>query len=162
MLSVYTYIFKTQLDPDRSLFDQSSDLPYNTNFEFSRRKIHLQTLLGEGAFGEVWLATAYDIHKLNPRQSKRRVNRRNTILRHFTRKWRASTSKRTLVAVKKLKGTADIYIIYVYLTLHNIHLFLWQYIDINSVLLFRRTLVSYLTIETFSDNYKSYIHILSL
>ena len=104
MLSVYSYTFNTQLDPDRSLFDQSSDLPYNTNFEYSRKKVSMKELLGEGAFGEVWLATVEDIHKLRPRKSKRLVNKTG-IVKYFTRHWRSSTKKTTLVAVKKLKGT---------------------------------------------------------
>jgi len=49
------------LDPDRTLFDQSSELPYDTAFEFPRDKLTFIKSLGKGAFGEVWLAEAEGI-----------------------------------------------------------------------------------------------------
>lgn len=50
------------MDPDRSLFEQSSELPYDMVWEFPREKISLIKTLGSGAFGQVWLAEGEGIH----------------------------------------------------------------------------------------------------
>lgn len=47
---------------DRTLFEQSSELPYDTAWEFPREKLTFLKTLGSGAFGQVWLAEAEGIH----------------------------------------------------------------------------------------------------
>lgn len=51
-----------QLDPDRTLFDQSNDLPYDMAWEFPRERLTFIKTLGSGAFGQVWLAEAEGLH----------------------------------------------------------------------------------------------------
>lgn len=57
----YFSIFFSQLDPNRTLFDQSSELPYDMVWEFPRERVNFMKDLGSGAFGLVKLATAEGI-----------------------------------------------------------------------------------------------------
>ena len=50
------------MDPDKSIFEQSNDLPYDMAWEFPRNRLKFIKTLGSGAFGEVWLAEASGIH----------------------------------------------------------------------------------------------------
>ena len=77
-------------------------MPYDRAFEFPRKRIHVQHILGEGEFGQVWLATAENIDKLNPRKS-RVVSKGSIIRRLATKVWTISKNS-SLVAVKRLKG----------------------------------------------------------
>ena len=67
-----------QLDPNRSLFEQSSDLPYDMDFEFPRERLRLVNVLGSGAFGEVWLAQAFQIKSLDPRNKSDEAEKEGT------------------------------------------------------------------------------------
>lgn len=65
-------------------------------FEFSRKKLILVRVLGEGAFGQVWMATAEGIEHFKPRNTRR--------TRSIFKKLIPKTNKKTVVAVKALKG----------------------------------------------------------
>ena len=55
-------------DPERSIFDQISELPYNVHWEFPRTDVQISNKrIGQGNFGEVWLATAVGINVFFPR-----------------------------------------------------------------------------------------------
>ena len=41
------------MDPERSLLEQSAQLPYDMDFEFPRERVRMISVLGSGAFGEV-------------------------------------------------------------------------------------------------------------
>jgi len=43
------------------LFEQSGDLPYDLAWEFPRKRLSIQQMLGCGAFGDVMLAEASGI-----------------------------------------------------------------------------------------------------
>ena len=104
------------MDPDRTLFDQCSDLPYDPDWEFPRERLNFVKMIGSGAFGEVWLAEAQGILTLEPRDktsnaAKRRLkirkSQRYTHVHGSVKKKNAltdSVSEKTLVAVKTLKG----------------------------------------------------------
>ena len=98
------------MDPDRSLFDQSSELPYDFDFEFPRERLRMVKVLGSGAFGEVWLAQVYQIGKLNPRDKSDEANRQREKMRK-SKKVEKEMDKEIregksleLTAVKKIKG----------------------------------------------------------
>ena len=57
-----------QIDPERTLFEQSNELPYSMAWEFPRKNLMFIKVLGSGQFGEVWLCEAIGIrgeYKLN-------------------------------------------------------------------------------------------------
>lgn len=85
-----------KLDPDRSILEQCNDLTYDTKFEFPRKCISLFRVLGEGAFGQVWMASAKQMEHFKPRKTKNRAGL-----------WeRYGAKKKTFVAVKTLKAGA--------------------------------------------------------
>jgi len=55
---LYIQFFFLQMDPNRTLFDQSSELPYDMVWEFPRERLNFMESIGSGAFGQVWLADA--------------------------------------------------------------------------------------------------------
>ncbi|XP_066912018.1 vascular endothelial growth factor receptor 1-like [Clytia hemisphaerica] len=104
------------LDPDRSLFDQSNELPYDMTWEFPQQKLTFIKSLGKGAFGEVWLAEAEGITEIDARDksneaTKRRKRFRNEggCLARLIGKNRKTNEgyQKTLVAVKTLKDESD-------------------------------------------------------
>ncbi|XP_057299162.1 uncharacterized protein LOC130629817 isoform X2 [Hydractinia symbiolongicarpus] len=85
-----------KLDPDRSILEQCNDLTYDTKFEFPRKRISLFRVLGEGAFAQVWMASAKQMEHFKPRQTKNKAGL-----------WeRYGAKKKTFVAVKTLKAGA--------------------------------------------------------
>ncbi|XP_065058967.1 vascular endothelial growth factor receptor 2-like [Rhopilema esculentum] len=108
-----------EMDPDRTLFDQCSELPYDPDWEFPRDRLNFLKMIGSGAFGEVWLAEAQGILTLEPRdktsnaakrRSKIRKSQRYTHVHGSEKKKNALTdtvTEKTLVAVKTLKGDAS-------------------------------------------------------
>lgn len=72
---------KFHIDPDRTLFEQSIELPYDPEWEFPRERLELIRNLGSGAFGQVWLAHAKGILALSPRDKDTMAIRRRTRLR---------------------------------------------------------------------------------
>ncbi|XP_057313363.1 uncharacterized protein LOC130654766 [Hydractinia symbiolongicarpus] len=88
-----------KLDPDRSILEQCNNLSYDDNFEFPRKSITFVRVLGEGAFGEVWMATAVGMENFHPRKGDK--NTRFQLRNPFKKRRR-----RTVVAVKKLKDGA--------------------------------------------------------
>jgi hypothetical protein len=56
-----------QIDETRTITEQANELPYVVQFEFNRDRLHLSHELGNGEYGEVWLAQALGIHQLNAR-----------------------------------------------------------------------------------------------
>ncbi|XP_057313104.1 fibroblast growth factor receptor 2-like [Hydractinia symbiolongicarpus] len=107
-----------QMDPDRSLFEQSSELPYDLAWEFPRENVLLVKTLGSGAFGQVWLAEAEGIHGFNPRDKTSAAVKRRRSLARTRRKYHSlsirykkqaeevSVLEKTVVAVKTLKDDA--------------------------------------------------------
>jgi len=108
------------LDPDRTLFEQSSELPYDPVWEYPRDRLSFIKTLGSGAFGQVWLAEAEGIHSFSPRDtSQAAVRRRKSFLK--ARRYQSLTIRykkqqqqedvsleKTMVAVKTLKeGAAE-------------------------------------------------------
>ena len=55
-----------QLDLDRSIQEQVSELPYDLNWEFPRLDVTMGKVIGEGNFGEVWEAIAEGIGAFQP------------------------------------------------------------------------------------------------
>lgn len=112
---------KVELDPDRTLFEQSGDLPYDPDWEFNPDKLTMIKTLGSGAFGQVWLAEGVGITMLNARdKSDVAKKRRKTITSsksfRYTRmpsmRYKKSkdggllkqeSEQKTMVAVKTLK-----------------------------------------------------------
>ena len=99
-----------QFDPKRTLIEQSSELPYDPDWEFPEERLLLGEVLDAGNFGQVYVAEAIGIMTFDARnKSPAAFKRRSTIRR------RVSTAKldqdnkgqqynRTTVAVKTLKG----------------------------------------------------------
>ena len=52
------FTFLSQIDSELSLLEQIDNIGYDFAWEFPRSKLKLKSLLGAGAFGEVWLGTA--------------------------------------------------------------------------------------------------------
>jgi len=105
---------KFKLDPDRSLFDQSIELPYDPEWEFPRERITVMRQIGSGAFGIVSLATARGIYALSPRDRDTAAIRRRAQLRLHKRVPKSLLScfldddlceQNIFVAVKSLKET---------------------------------------------------------
>ena len=104
------------MDPDRSLFEQSNELPYDPDWEFPREKLTFVKMAGRGAICEVWLAEAEGILTFEHRDktssaSKRSLKgRRSCRYTHMQGKDRRKSqqsetlNKKTLVVVKALKG----------------------------------------------------------
>ena len=114
---VFKYLCFLQFDPNRTLFEQSSELPYDPDWEFPRDRLNFVKMIGSGAFGEVWLAEAEGILTLDPRDktsiaAKRRSKiKRSQRYTHLYTKERKkaqlpeSSGEKTFVAVKTLKGS---------------------------------------------------------
>ncbi|PFX33391.1 Fibroblast growth factor receptor 2 [Stylophora pistillata] len=98
------YIMK--LDPERSLLDQISKLPYDAQWEFPRERLEIVRPLGSGAFGQVFLAHAVGIVAFDPRGStKRKSGRRRSRFGSTSRPY-VNDKRVTEVAVKSLKDSA--------------------------------------------------------
>nr|AAS79436.1 vascular endothelial growth factor receptor [Podocoryna carnea] len=110
-----------QIDPDRTIFEQSSELPYDMDWEFPRSKISLIKTLGSGAFGQVWLAEAEGIHGFKPRDKSSSASKRRKSFQKGQRRRYHSLSiryrkqlnveevtslEKSMVAVKTLKDDA--------------------------------------------------------
>lgn len=101
------------MDPDRTLFEQSIELPYDPEWEFPRQRLEFDRVIGSGAFGEVWIANARGINALNPtdkslsaarRRSRLRINKKiPTIVMNCLCKDELCDEK-MIVAVKTLKS----------------------------------------------------------
>ncbi len=117
MKYIFTWVIPLQLDPDRSLFEQSGELPYDPDWEFPRERLSFLKMIGSGAFGEVWLAEAQGILILDPRDKTSNASKRRSKIRrshrytHMNGKDRNKSAARndvsvekTMVAVKTLKG----------------------------------------------------------
>lgn len=74
-------LFQFQLDQNKSLFDQSSELPYDTDFEFPRERLRMVNVIGSGNFGKVWLAQAYEIRLLDPRNKSEAAKKQREEIR---------------------------------------------------------------------------------
>lgn len=76
--------------------EQCNNLPYDKNFEFPRKRLTLVRVLGEGAFGEVYMATAEGMEGFKPRKRRRAAS--------FLKKMVSRRKKKIIVAAKSLKG----------------------------------------------------------
>ena len=96
-----------------SLFEQASDLPYEATFEFPRDRVRFVSILGNGEFGEVWLAQAYGIEQLNPRDKSNKASelrKKICSAKNINRRIDKNLEKGIaipLVAVKKLTGKME-------------------------------------------------------
>ena len=103
-------IYFSQRDNGVSLFEQATDLPYDVAFEFPRNRVRFVNLLGSGEFGEVWLAQAYEINRLNPRdksKSASEARQKLTSTKNVSKKIDKDLDRGVtipLVAVKKITG----------------------------------------------------------
>ncbi|XP_057299239.1 uncharacterized protein LOC130629879 isoform X2 [Hydractinia symbiolongicarpus] len=86
------------IDPGKTILEQCHNLSYDLKFEFPRKKLHLVRTIGEGAFGQVWMATAEGMNAFKPRETRKSRN----ILKHF----KGGGLKKSVVAIKCLKGNA--------------------------------------------------------
>lgn len=91
------------MDPNKAILEQCNNLRYDVKFEFSRKKVNLIRTIGEGAFGQVWMATAEGMESFKPREAKKP---RSVLRRLSTR-----NMKKTIVAVKCLKGYGFSYLV---------------------------------------------------
>lgn len=107
------FLEEPQIDPDRSLFEQSGSLPYDPVWEFPEERLILGEAIGSGAFGQVIKAEAVGITEFNPRNN--RVENVSRLSKMF-RLSRGSNKRyveivkgmpRTVVAVKTLKDNAS-------------------------------------------------------
>ena len=104
------FLFYLQLDTNKTLFEQSGDLPYDFDFEFPRDCLRFVRVLGSGAFGEVSEYQAYRIGRLQPRDKSpyaqtRRKNMRSTKnVSKKIEKYLREGNRLEIVAVKVLKG----------------------------------------------------------
>ena len=98
------------MDPDRTLFEQSSELPYDPDFEYPRERLRMVKVLGSGQFGEVWLAQAFQIENLDPRNKSPEANKQREKIKKTTNVGRLMDKEilegrsLQLVAVKKIKS----------------------------------------------------------
>lgn len=61
---------KQPVDFGRSIREQSSNLGYDSKYEFPRTNISLIKVIGEGEFGQVWIASAKGMEKFHPRKDR--------------------------------------------------------------------------------------------
>eukprot|EP00111_Clytia_hemisphaerica_P018541 TCONS_00054846-protein len=107
------------LDPDRTLFDQSNDLPYDMSWEFPRERVTFIKTLGSGAFGQVWLAEAEGLHSFKPRENTPDARRRRKSIQKGRNRYHSMSFRykkqtqnfemsleKMMVAVKTLKDGA--------------------------------------------------------
>ena len=92
------------------MFEQSSQLPYDPDFEFPRERLRMVKVLGSGQFGEVWLAQAFQIKMLDPRNKSPEANKQRDKIKK-TKQVDRQMDKEVkegrnldLVAVKKILG----------------------------------------------------------
>ncbi|XP_047126150.1 fibroblast growth factor receptor 4 isoform X3 [Hydra vulgaris] len=107
---------KFKLDPSRTIFEQSIELPYDLSWEFPRHRLDFVRVIGSGAFGQVWFAHARGILALCPRDKSASAARQRAKL-YFNTKVPKSLTKLftngsmcdhdTFVAVKTLKSSAS-------------------------------------------------------
>ncbi|XP_065668911.1 vascular endothelial growth factor receptor 1 isoform X2 [Hydra vulgaris] len=108
------------IDPDRTIFEQSSELPYDLAWEFPREKLTFIKALGSGAFGQVWLAEAEGINSFRPRDHSPNAVKLRKQLRKQTKRYHSLSIRyqkqqeisnivleKTMVAVKTLKDGAS-------------------------------------------------------
>ena len=96
-----------QIDPDRSIFEQCSSLPYDPIWEFPEKRLTLGEPLGSGFFGQVIKAEAIGITDFNPRNKRReKVQRRSILFRRYgsSKRYLEAKLPKTTVAVKTVKG----------------------------------------------------------
>ncbi|XP_057296646.1 uncharacterized protein LOC130625556 isoform X2 [Hydractinia symbiolongicarpus] len=87
-----------KIDPDRSILEQCNNLYYDPKFEFPRHNIYLLKVLGEGTFGQVWMASAAGLEWFRPRANKTKKS--------AIKKALSTRRSKKVVAVKTLKGNA--------------------------------------------------------
>ena len=75
------FLFLIQIDPDRTIFEQSIELPYDLEWEFPKHRLEFIKVIGSGTFGQVWLANGRGIHALAPREHNSIAIRRRAKLR---------------------------------------------------------------------------------
>ena len=103
-------IIYLQLDANKTLFEQSGDLPYDFDFEFPRNRLRFVRVLGSGAFGEVAEHQAFQIGQLQPRNKLLAAqNKRKKIwsIKNVAKqidKYLNGGNRLEIVAVKVLKG----------------------------------------------------------
>ncbi|XP_068720911.1 vascular endothelial growth factor receptor 1-like isoform X1 [Montipora capricornis] len=103
------FLEEPQIDPDRSLFEQSGSLPYDPVWEFPEERLILGEVIGSGAFGQVIKAEAVGITEFNPRNNRvENVSRLSKMFRSNRRYVElVKGMPRTVVAVKTLKDKAS-------------------------------------------------------
>ena len=107
-------MFIPQLDPDRTLLEQAGDLPYDSDWEFPEVRLSLGEIIGSGAFGQVFKGEALGIALLAPRDKTQEAAKQREKLRRKTKTENRFQDSggflvdRTLVAVKTLKGSAEV------------------------------------------------------
>ena len=100
-----------QIDPDRSLFEQCRNLPYDLDWEFPEERLILGENIGAGAFGSVIKAKAIGMQVFKPRdktpeaiQLRSRLRRTSVKKRKKKKRCNSITLAELTVAVKTLKG----------------------------------------------------------
>ena len=99
-----------QFDPKRTLLEQSSDLPYDPDWEFPEERLILGEVLDAGNFGQVYVAEAIGIVTFDARNKSAAAFKRRSTLRKrvspakINQDEKKQEYNRTTVAVKTLKG----------------------------------------------------------